>query len=65
MRADSALSHLFDGEQCLAMLKDGTTHKVRWSRPHWRFFYLDTPVPTVCEFDDIKEWRPASIRHTP
>lgn len=61
MRADSALSHLYDGELCIAEMKDGTKQAVRWNRQDWRFFYEDTPTPTVCSFDDIKEWRPASI----
>jgi hypothetical protein len=62
MRADSALSHLYDDELCIAMMKDGTEQEVRWSKPEWRFFYIDKPAPTVCDFDDIKEWRPASIK---
>lgn len=61
MRADSALSHLYDGELCIAEMKDGTKHKVRWSKPDWCFFYADMPMPTICSFDDIKEWRLISI----
>ncbi len=60
MRADSALSHLHDGELCMAEMKDGTKREVRWSKPDWCFFYTDTQ--TVCSFDDINEWRLASIR---
>jgi hypothetical protein len=62
MRADKALSHLYDGEICLVEMKDGTTRAVRWNRQDWCFFYADTMAPTVCSFDDIKEWRLASIR---
>ncbi|MDB5761743.1 MAG: hypothetical protein JWQ21_738 [Herminiimonas sp.] len=62
MRADSALSHLYDGEICIAEMRDGTKHQVRWSRQDWCFFYIDTRMPAVCRFDDIKEWRPASIK---
>lgn len=65
MRADSALSHLYDGEHCIAEMKDGTKRKVFWSRRDWRFYYLDLPTAAACDFDDIKEWRPASIVHTP
>lgn len=63
MRADSALSHLYDGETCLADLKDGSTHEVRWSKPDWCFYYVNTPTNAVCSFDDIKDWRIAAIRH--
>jgi hypothetical protein len=62
MRADRALSHLYDDELCIVVMKDGTTHKVRWSKPNWRFFYTDRPTPTICDFDDIEEWRLASIK---
>ena len=62
MRADSALSHLHDGELCVVTLKDGTRRNARWNRPAWCFFLLDTEPPAVCGFDDIAEWRPASIR---
>jgi hypothetical protein len=61
MRADSALSHLYDNEICIVTMKDGSTRKLRWSKTDWRFYDTDTPVPSVCEFDDIREWRPASI----
>jgi hypothetical protein len=61
MRADSALSHLYDNEICIVTMKDGSTRKLRWSKTDWRFYDIDTPVPSVCEFDDIREWRPASI----
>jgi hypothetical protein len=63
MRADSALSHLYDDELCIATMKDGTQHEVRWDRPAWRFFYSNTEPLVVCPFEDIEEWRPASIRH--
>jgi hypothetical protein len=62
MRADKALSHLYDGELCLAEMKDGTTRTVRWSRQDWCFFHTDTPTPAVCRFEDIKEWRLVTIR---
>lgn len=60
MRADSALSHLRDGEPCIATLKDGTQCAVRWSRRDWCFFHAGTNA--VCPHDDIREWRLASIR---
>lgn len=62
MRADSALSHLFDDELCVATMKDGTEREVRWNKESWCFFFTDTETPTVCRHEDIKEWRPASIR---
>lgn len=65
MRADSALSHLYDGELCVVTMKDGTQHEVRWNRPAWRFVFLngsERDPAAVCSFDDIKEWRPASIK---
>lgn len=62
MRADSALSHLHDDELCVVMLKDDSEREVRWSRRDWRFYYITTDTPTVCRHEDIKEWRPASIR---
>jgi len=61
MRADSALSHLYDDEACIAVMKDGSMRTVRWNRSDWRFYYTDTPNPSVCDFDDIKEWRPATM----
>lgn len=60
MRADSALSHLFDDELCIVKLADGTEHEVRWSKEDWCFFYLDSGA--LCPHDDIKDWRLASIR---
>lgn len=62
MRADSALSHLKDGEICIAVLKNGERHEVRWSVPDWSFFFVHADWPTACRFEDIKEWMPASIR---
>lgn len=61
MRADNALSHLYDGEICIAIMKDGSECKVRWDKDQWRFFVADSNLPTVCDFDDIEEWRPATI----
>lgn len=43
-------------------MKDGTTRSVRWDKERWCFFYTDTNQPTVCNFDDIQEWHPASIK---
>lgn len=62
MQADSALSHLYDGELCLAVLKDGSEREVRWCKENWCFFYADIEAPTLCRFDDIEEWRLASIK---
>ena len=61
MRADSALSHLYDHEPCIASMKDGTQREVCWSKQAWSFFFPDTDPPEVCRFDDIQEWRPAAI----
>ncbi len=61
MRADSALSHLYDHERCVAMMQDGSKHEVLWSKEDWSFFYPDTEPRERCPFEDIKEWRPASI----
>lgn len=61
MRADYALSHLYDGEICRAITADGE-REVRWDRDEWRFYYVNAPVPTVCDFDEIKEWRIAAIK---
>jgi hypothetical protein len=62
MRADSALSHLYDKEVCIAVLKDGSQHAVRWDREAWHFVLEETEPPTECPFDAIEEWRPASIK---
>lgn len=62
MRADSALSHLYDHEPCVAVMQDGSQRDVWWSREDWTFFFLHTEPPQPCSFDAIKEWRPASIR---
>lgn len=62
MRADSALSHLNDGELCIALMKSGEKHQVRWSKSDWCFYFVHTDRPTVCHLEDIKEWMPASIR---
>lgn len=61
-RPDSALSHLYEGELCIAIMKNGEKQQVRWSIPHWCFFYANTETPTVCSFDDIEEWRLATIK---
>lgn len=61
MRADSALSHLYNRERCIAVLQDGSKREVWWSRDDWTFFYHDTDPPAPCSFELIKEWRPASI----
>lgn len=61
MRPDSALSHLRDEEICMAEMKDGTRQRIQWNRRDWCFLTVDTPVPTVCSFDDIKEWRLITI----
>lgn len=62
MRADSALSHLYDDELCIAAMKDGTKREIRWNKDQWCFYFVDADRPTVCGFDDIQEWHPASIR---
>lgn len=61
MRADNALSHLYDGELCVAIMKDGSERKVRWDKSQWSFIVADDNLQTVCEFDAIEEWRPATI----
>lgn len=61
MRADSALSHLYDHEQCIAVMQDGSRREVWWSRDDWSFFYRNSDPPQQCRFEQIKEWRPASI----
>lgn len=62
MRADSALSHLYEDEPCVATLTDGSQREVRWHRGDWCFRYEGADGPQVLAFEDIKEWRPASIR---
>lgn len=63
MRADSALSHLYDGELCIAATEHGE-YEVRWSASDWRFYYVDSDGDNLrtCSFDEIKEWRLASMR---
>ena len=61
MRADYALKHLADGEICHATTKHGE-RDVSWSKRDWRFYYADAPGKDVCDFDEIKEWRIASIK---
>ena len=61
MRPDYALSHLYDGEICIADLKDGNTRKVRWNKSDWSFYFIDPATPTICSFDEIKEWRLETI----
>ena len=62
MQANHALSHLYDGEACVLVMQEGGLRRARWNAAEWRFFYTDTPQPEASSFDDIKEWRPASIR---
>jgi hypothetical protein len=62
MREDSALSHLCHGELCIVTLKDGSEKEVRWNTEYWRFVDMSGPEPIVCSFDEIEEWRPASIK---
>lgn len=62
MRADSALSHLKDGELCIVLMKTGEKHQMRWSVPNWSFLFVNGERPIPCRFEDIKEWMPASIR---
>jgi hypothetical protein len=62
MRSDSALSHLYDEELCIAEMKDGNRREVRWSQPDWCFYYAWIQPPVACHFDDIQEWWPASIQ---
>lgn len=62
MRADSALSHLYDNEACVATLHDGSQRDVSWNRRDWCFMYPSPDGPAALSFDEIKEWRPASIR---
>lgn len=62
MRADSALSHLLDDELCVATLSDGSQREVRWNRRDWCFLREEDDGPRPLPFEDIKEWRPASIR---
>lgn len=62
MQSDSALSHLCDEELCIAEMKDGNRHEVRWSKEDWCFYYMDRQLPVAFHFDDIKEWWPASIQ---
>jgi hypothetical protein len=63
MRADSALSHLSDGELCIALMKDGKKHRVRWSVAEWRFYGTESEPPAVYRFEDIKEWMLATIKY--
>lgn len=62
MQADNALSHLYDGEVCVLVMRGGGQRLARWNAAEWRFFYADTPEAEAGSFDDIEEWRPASIR---
>ncbi|GIZ50432.1 hypothetical protein [Noviherbaspirillum aridicola] len=62
MRADSALSHLYEDEPCIATLHDGEQRAVRWSRRDWCFMMESANGPVALPFEDIREWRPASIR---
>ena len=63
MRADSALSHLNDGELCIVVMKNEKRCEVRWSVTDWCFYFTGADRPTACRFEDIKEWMPASIKH--
>ena len=62
MRADSALSHLRDGELCIVVTKAGERHEVQWNLSDWSFYFTHADRPTVCRFEDIREWMPATIR---
>lgn len=62
MRADSALSHLYEDEICVATLLDGSQHEVRWNRRDWCFMLQTANGPAALPFEEIREWRPASIR---
>lgn len=65
MNADSALSHLYDREPCIATLKDGSEKDVLWNKEYWCFLYKEAPEPTVCTFDEIEEWRTTAIKNLP
>ncbi|TFW07741.1 hypothetical protein E4K72_08720 [Oxalobacteraceae bacterium OM1] len=64
MQADSALSHLRDGELCIVRTREGEREAV-WRRAAWRFYPEEGRNAGPYKFDDIEEWRPASIRFTP
>lgn len=61
MRADNALSHLHDGELCIATTRDGK-RKVRWNKAERRFYTADTVVPSPFPDEEIQDWHPESIR---
>lgn len=62
MREDSALSHLYDNEPCIVIMQDGTQRKARWSKQDWCFYLTGGDPSTPCRFEEIREWRPASIK---
>ncbi|HEY8607800.1 MAG TPA: hypothetical protein VIM12_11865 [Noviherbaspirillum sp.] len=62
MRADSALSHLYEDEECVVTLMDGSQRTARWNRRDWCFLHAGPDGLVALDFDEIKEWRPASIR---
>jgi hypothetical protein len=62
MREDSALSHLYDNEVCIVTLQDGTQREVRWCRQDWCFYLSRNDPSEQCRFEEIRAWRPASIK---
>lgn len=61
MRADNALSHLHNGEECIAITQNGK-RKVVWNKQEWCFQDTESVRPVTLPFEDIVEWHPASIR---
>lgn len=60
MNFQDAFIHLKDGELCIVTTNDGE-QEAKWSATNKCFYYLGAAASTVCHFEDIEEWRPASI----
>ena len=62
MRPDNALSHGRDNELCIVIMQDRSEREVRWNQAHGCFLHIHHAEAAVCSFDEIEEWRPASVK---
>jgi hypothetical protein len=57
----NALQQLQDDELCVITTNVGE-REVFWNALDQYFYYMDEDLQVVCNFEDIEEWRPASIK---
>jgi hypothetical protein len=57
----NALHELQEDELCVITTKAGE-REVLWNTTAWCFYYWHAGMPVVCPFEEIEEWRPASVK---